>query len=57
MTDKQQRDLLAAFRQRRNRPKPTKEEAFQSLLKLGLITPDGELAPEYGGTVKSNVTK
>lgn len=33
----------------------TKEEGFKSLIKSGIYTPDGQLAPEYGGSAAQKI--
>ncbi|MBU6427304.1 hypothetical protein KGQ27_03690 [Patescibacteria group bacterium] len=34
----------------------TPEEGFQSLIEAGIYTPDGKLAPEYGGPPREKVS-
>ena len=35
----------------------TPEEGFKDLIKSGIYTPDGELAPEYGGPTSTKPKK
>jgi hypothetical protein len=44
------RDLLAAHERALDRAgKMTIREGFESLVRAGIYTPDGKLAPRYGG--------
>lgn len=48
-TEKQRKAIIEALRQQTEIDTRSKEAALASLIRQGFLTPDGRLAPEYGG--------